>query len=389
MLMSYRTINIFISHPFEPKNEAYNLESFRSNIRLLISEAENNVRKEYRDFELEKIFQFNDFESPLSSQVESSIRKSHFAIVDITENKPNIFYEYGLLYALGIPVLMTKSSKVKDFPIPSDIKDKSKLVIMYDDFADLINNCKENVANIFKKLLHDDSFYIIYLNWIWFPNDVSTIHVITSTESEPREEFATPGFDNYMELEVLGDKDSLLKVMFFLNRNYPKAELPMYAAKDFKNTFQANMVVIGGPGDEGGDENHVCKLMMEKISSKISYSEDCEELLYNGQKFSAVRRNEKIAKDFGYFARFPNPFNSRNTVVLINGIHTSGVVGASMAFSDHPSAQENIRKLLYKLKLDDFHQASFECFFSVEIIGQEVVCPKISEEYIFPISYNQ
>jgi len=389
MNKSYRTINIFVSHPFEPNNSAYDLEKFRTNIKLLISEAENIVRREYGDFELEKIFQFNDFVSPLSSQVETSIRKSHFAIVDITENKPNIFYEYGLLYGLNIPVLMTKASDSKNFPIPSDIKDKSKLVIVYKNFDDLINNCKERVADIFKKLIHDDSFYNIYLSWIWFPNDVSIIHVITSTESEPRAEFASPESDNYMALEVLGDKDSLLKVMFFLNRNYRLANLPMYPAKDFKSQYESNLVVIGGPGDEDGDENNVCKLMMEKINSQISYSEDCEELIYKGQKFLATKRNNRIIKDYGYFARFPNPYHPGTSVVLINGIHTFGVVGAAMAFSDHPSAQGNIRKVLKKLNIDGINHAAFECFFLVEIAGQDVVCPIIEEEYILPLEKKQ
>src|SRR5258706_11414674 len=160
MSKSYRVINIFVSHPFEPKNAVYDLEKFRTNIKLLISEAENIVRRDYGDFELEKIFQFNDYDTRLSSQVEASIRKSHFAIVDITENRPNIFYEYGLLYGLNIPVLMTKGTDVSSaFSIPSDIKDQSKLVIEYKTFDDLINNCKQNVANTLKKLINDDSFY--------------------------------------------------------------------------------------------------------------------------------------------------------------------------------------------------------------------------------------
>ncbi|MES1226226.1 MAG: hypothetical protein ABUT20_62700, partial [Bacteroidota bacterium] len=220
----------------------------------------------------------------------------------------------------------------------------------------------------------------------WFPSDVNVVHVITSTESEPREKFSSPESDNYMALEVLGDKDCLLKVMFFLNRNYKNAELPMYAAKDFKNQYEGNMVVIGGPGDEDGDENNVCKLMMEKIGSQISYSEDCEELIYKAQKYTATKKNNRTIKDYGYFARFPNPFNPRSSVVLINGIHTFGVVGASMAFTDHPSAQGNIRKVLNKLKLDNIQQAAFECFFPVEIAGQDVICPDIDEDYILPLS---
>ncbi len=187
-----------------------------------------------------------------------------------------------------------------------------------------------------------------------------------------------------MLLESLGDKDSLLEVMTFLNRNYRNVNIPMYAADNFQNQFESNLVVIGGPGDEGGDENNVCKIMMEKMKSKVSYSDDCEKLLYKEQVYKATKKGNKTIKDYGYFARFPNPFNQRSTVILINGIHTFGVLGASKAFSDHPNAQGNIRKLLNRFNLDDVKQSSFECFFPVEVLNQNVVCPDIVEDYILP-----
>ncbi len=383
MNKNYRSINIFVSHPFEPNNKTYDLEKFRANIKLLVSQAENLVRKDYKDFEIETTFEFNDLFCGLPQQIENKIRSSHLAIVDITENKPNIFFEYGLLYGLNIPVLLIKARESMGiFPIPADIKDR--LPIVYDNFDKLLDTCIANLAEAFKKLINNDSLYNIYLSKIWFPNDVGTIHVITSTESETRE-FASPESDNYMLLESLGDKDSLLEVMTFLNRNYRNVNIPMYAADNFQNQFESNLVVIGGPGDEGGDENNVCKIMMEKVESNVSYSDDCEKLLYNDHIYTATKKGDKTIKDYGYFARFPNPFNQRSTVILINGIHTFGVLGASKAFSDHPNAQGNIRKLLNKFNLDDVKQASFECFFPVEVLNQNVVCPDIAEDCILPL----
>ena len=93
----------------------------------------------------------------------------------------------------------------------------------------------------------------IYLSKIWFPNDVGTIHIITSTEGEKREQFSSPTSDNYMLLESLGDKDSLLEVTAFLNRNYRNTNWTMYAADGYANNMEGNFVVIGGPGDEEGD----------------------------------------------------------------------------------------------------------------------------------------
>lgn len=384
MSKSYRSINIFISHPFEPKNPVYDIEKFRTNIKLLISQAENLVRKEYQDFEIETTFVFNDLFSGLPQQIESKIRSSHLGIVDITENKPNIFFEYGLLRGLNIPVLMIKTTEsMSTFPIPADIKDR--LPIVYENFDKLIEVCVKNLADVFKIIIHNDSLANIYLNKIWFPSNVKTIHVITSTESEKRIQFAAPESDNYMLLESLGDKDSLLSVVTFLNRNYRNINTPMYAADNFSGSLEDNIIVIGGPGEEEGDENRICKLFTEKMQVKITYSEDCEKLIYAGQEYVAKKQGNKTIMDFGYFARFPNPFNPRSSVVLVHGIHTFGVLGAAKAFSDHPSAQANIRKVMKKFNLDDIKQASFECFFPVDVLEQSVVCPEINEDNILPL----
>lgn len=384
MSKSYRSVNIFISHPFEPKNPVYDIEKFRTNIKLLISQAENLVRKEYQDFEIETTFVFNDLFSGLPQQIESKIRSSHLGIVDITENKPNIFFEYGLLRGLNIPVLMIKTTEsMSTFPIPADIKDR--LPIVYENFDKLIEVCVNNLADVFKIIIHNDSLANIYLNKIWFPSNVKTIHVITSTESEKRIQFAAPESDNYMLLESLGDKDSLFSVVTFLNRNYRNINTPMYAADNFSGSLEDNIIVIGGPGEEEGDENRICKLFTEKMQVKITYSEDCEKLLYEGQEYVAKKQGNKTIMDFGYFARFPNPFNPRSSVVLVHGIHTFGVLGAAKAFSDHPSAQANIRKVMKKFNLDDIKQASFECFFPVDVLEQSVVCPEINEDNILPL----
>jgi hypothetical protein len=160
----------------------------------------------------------------------------------------------------------------------------------------------------------------------------------------------------------------------------------MYAADSFSGSLEDNIVVIGGPGDDDGDGNPVCKIFTDKMQVKITYSEDCEKLLYKEHEYVAKKQGNKTVMDWGYFARFPNPLNPRASVVLVHGIHTFGVLGAAKAFSDHPSAQGNIRKVMKKLNLDDIKQASFECFFPVEFLNQSVVCPEIDEDYILPLA---
>ena len=50
----------------------------------------------------------------------SGIRKSAFVIVDVTEPKPNVYYELGYARGLGIPVIITAKEGTE---LPFDIFD--------------------------------------------------------------------------------------------------------------------------------------------------------------------------------------------------------------------------------------------------------------------------
>ena len=383
---NYRSINIFVSHPFEPKNQTYDIKKFRKYIKLLISKAENIVREEYKNFDISTTFIFNDFNHSLPYQIESKIRVSHLGIVDITENKPNIFYEYGLLYGLNIPVLLIKTqSSLQDFPIPSDIK--NRLIEVYDKFENLIEACVSELANHFKKLINDEALSSIYLSKIWFNSDAGTIHVIAPPEPE-KIESASPESSNYIFLNNIGDVDSVLEVSNFLNRNFRNTNICIHASNEFNKQIDSNLVIIGGPGENDEDGNEICTMIMNLMDVKIDYCFDDNDdgtMMFNGKSYEAKYKGKKVIKDYGYFARFPNPLNPKTSVILIHGIHTFGVLGAAKAFSDHPSAQINIRNAMKKLQLDDIRQAAFECFFPVTVLQQTVVCPNIDECNIFPL----
>lgn len=385
-----RIINLFVSHPFQPSNDIFDLEKFRTNIQLMVREAEIIVRKEYNDFELNTIFEFNDFAEGLPKQIKNSIEASHFAIVDVTENKPNIFFEYGMMKGLNVPSLLIKTKKsFKEFDLPADIKDE--IAVKYDNFDELKNKCTERIADLFRTILNNGSLYNIHLKKIWFPikeKAFQDIHVIVSSLPDKRS-IASPNSDNYEFLENVGDKDALLEVMTFLSRIYRNVNIIKSAADKFDPDYKKNIVIIGGPGSSKGSDyrNKVCREFMEIMDVKISYSDDCENMLYGNESFKAERKKDgTISIDYGYFARFPNPLQPQLSIILIHGIHTFGVLGAAKAFTDNPNAQENIKKVINKLEINNFQQASFECFFPVQVLLSDVVCPRIEEKYILPLS---
>ena len=89
---------------------------------------------------------------------------------------------------------------------------------------------------------------------------------------------------------------------------------------------------------------------MREMNAHVTYSPDCEHMIvaasngevtghfqseYGNRRKSAEAQTE-LRRDHGYFARFPNPLNENAAVVLINGIHTAGVVGGARGQGGSP-----------------------------------------------------
>lgn len=382
MTKQYREISIFVGHPYKPKNEVYKLEEFRTSVYALLDRVKDSLNTAFRGFSINTILQVNEFHERLPAQIEKQITNCHFGIFDISDNNPNVLYELGYLSARGVPHAILKSKRSEaEFPVPVDIS--NRLICFYNQISDIESLLFDTILQTLHRILKDQSLPSGYLSDLWFPADTRYIHVVSSNESI-KTNFSHPSSPNYMYLDNLGDKDALLETMVFLSRFYPRARTFIYASDDFPaRHIQDNLVVIGGPGEIEGEGNIICRQIMNKIDSKISYTDDCEVLLCEGKEHRAsFDKNSYMTRDFGYFARFPNPFNSTSTVILINGIHTYGVLGAMRAFSDHPSAQINIRKILEKSQFKGIGGLAFESFFPVDIVSGEVVCPKIEMDNV-------
>jgi hypothetical protein len=209
-------------------------------------------------------------------------------------------------------------------------------------------------------------------------------------------EFAQPSNPDYTYLDNLGDTDALLEIMVFLSRYYPKASIEKISADHLPTSHtKSNLVVIGGPGSCEDIGNRVCLDMMASMKSRVSYTEDCERMLVNTDapepiELQAEMRPDlpnlasadyfSVRRDHGYFARFPNPLHISSTVILINGIHTAGVLGAAKAFAH----QEGLRNY-HSVFNSGASPRSFECYFEVGVINGDVNVPNVSPENIYSL----
>ena len=138
--------------------------------------------------------------------------------------------------------------------------------------------------------------------------------------------------------------------------------------------------------------------MMEAVHSRVTYSSDCERMTVapNGGlpvELSADYRPEsggsgeqgKMREDVGYFARFPNPVNEECNVVLVNGIHTTGVLGAARAFTERREALKNF----HAVHGSGAGTTAFECHFRVCVVNGHVQVPIVASSDIFSLARSE
>ena len=232
----------------------------------------------------------------------------------------------------------------------------------------------------------------------WFPRRTSTIWVVCPQDHDPSE-YANRLSPDYTYLDNLGDQDALLELMVFLSRYYPNATIEHFHSGNLPTGHtNDNLVVLGGPGSTSDIGNSVCKEMMEAVHSRVSYSDDCERIKivmgedaplelraeYHNGPGSGATGQQRIREDIGYFARFPNPLNKESTAVLVNGIHTTGVLGAARAFSGRRDALPNFHTVLRM----GASSTGFECYFKVPVLSGEVRVPSVGIDQIFHVLSN-
>ncbi|GAH66550.1 unnamed protein product, partial [marine sediment metagenome] len=103
-------------------------ESIKSNYSFFINPLENSeVRHNYEyvikptvekhNFKIESVDEISHVKE-ITNIIVDSIRKSRFLIADLTEEKPNCYYEIGYAHALEKPVvILAKKGTIRHFDI--------------------------------------------------------------------------------------------------------------------------------------------------------------------------------------------------------------------------------------------------------------------------------
>src|ERR1043165_3718274 len=362
-------------------------EEFREGIAALLAHVESRLRVTHPSLQLNLLC----LAAKHPNESKDLLRELFaFAIFDVTDWDEDLAFLMGGIQGARIPCVKVCRSE-SDTKVRRQHLNESDL-IPYHEFTDLFrpnSSLQERIlqaispARVLEQLVYE----------LWFPRDTTAIWVVCPQLKDPGE-FAKPSNPDYTYLDNLGDTDALLEIMVFLSRYYPKASIEKISSDHLPTGHtKSNLVVIGGPGSCEDIGNRVCLDLMTSMKSRVSYTEDCEVMQISLDDAETVELRAEmrsdstgsssldyfsVRQDYGYFARFPNPLNKSATVILVNGIHTAGVLGAAKAFAH----QEGLRNY-HSVFTSGAKPRSFECYFEVGVINGDVSVPNISHENIY------
>lgn len=314
------------------------------------------------------------------------------AVLDVSNFDIELARFAGRLQGAGVPYIMVCRADSEETARRMGLS--SPNLVPYESMDQLFHSDSALQQELLRAVpharIHEELVY-----QFWFPRETSTIWVVCPQIHQPGE-FADRSNPDYTYLDNLGDTDALLEIMVFLSQYYPNATIERFSSEDLpEGHTSSNLVVIGGPGS-AEISNGICREMMSAMNSHIEYSADCEQMKVtravgetdnlraeyrtNGER-DPHQTSLGLRTDWGYFARFKNPLNENATVIVINGIHTAGVLGAARAFSERREALRNF----HAAQASGVETTSFECHFEVMVLNGQVKVPVVDPRNIFTL----
>ena len=370
-----RTLRIFLSYAFTPWQNAYEQQEIKAMLNRAVESASGMDSLAGRNARLVPDYAL-EAGRVIREEIHKKIRSSDMAVVDISDNNPNVMYELGYMNALDkyTPILLKSNREKETYTVPSDINNIN--YIPYDHIGDAEAPLAEALEARAVSIL-DAPPGRNEIRSLWCGREARAIRVI-APKSQVETEFSRAESPNYDRFHKMGDKTAVWETLVLLARLYPDADVTVHVADEFdmeSEMIRDNLVAIGGPGLGDDEGNRVCRMISQRMNSVVSYAEDYETMLAGGDRLTASSEGGAMRRDHGYFARFRNPYNPDSTVVLIHGIHTLGVLGAARAFSDQTASLDNVEWALGRLGYDP----RFESWFPVGVTGGVVDTPLMKD----------
>ena len=190
--------------------------------------------------------------------------------------------------------------------------------------------------------------------------------------------FADPADPNYTELQSFADLDALVELYGHIRAENPHMQVNFRAAPNVvADDLSGHLVLLGGIA-----WNEVTQRISEMMPV-LPVRQIQDPAVETGEIF-AVDDGERrflpkwrddshkiLTEDVGLLVRAPNPLNSSRSLVICNGIHSRGVLGAVRSLTDARLRESNERYIAENFVGFD----SFAILMSVPVIEAQTVTP--------------
>jgi Helix-turn-helix domain len=214
----------------------------------------------------------------------------------------------------------------------------------------------------------------------WHFSDTGPLTIVCAQlPADQTSAFAKPDDPNYTELQSFADLDALVELFGHVRSENPHMDVYFRAAPNVvADDLSGHLVLLGGIA-----WNEVTQRLSEMMPVLPVRQISDPAAVETGEIFTVddgKRRflpkwrddaHKVLAEDVGLLMRAPNPLNSSRALVICNGIHSRGVLGAVRSLTDARLRESNERYIAENFA--DFD--SFAILMRVTVIEAKALTP--------------
>jgi transcriptional regulator with XRE-family HTH domain len=189
---------------------------------------------------------------------------------------------------------------------------------------------------------------IEYRASLWrFPDD-SAVSIVCSDAPRPdRPSYANEGHLNYSRYARHADLDALMEVFGQVRADNPASWIRILSPESLTHDFALNhLVIIGGAAVDDAAPWFAQGVPLPTVHETEGTHFFTYEIEGEVREFKSSRDDDgSLTHDVGFIARAPHNIVPGRTVIVLGGITSRGVHGATLAFTDPHVRDANLRYL--------------------------------------------
>lgn len=190
---------------------------------------------------------------------------------------------------------------------------------------------------------------------------------------------------NHTRLHKFADADAMLEMFGHIRALNPEMHVLHRIPSEVRQVdLQNHIVLLGGIG-----WNRTMRRILSDLERKLPIEQELDPQVPDGEVFRVrtegdgdghvyrpvtelVGDDTELVEDVGLIARLPNPFNFSRTMTICNGVHSRGVLGATLAITDETVRPANERYLAHR-----FPQGEFAMLVRVPMVDGQALAPDL------------